>query len=460
LYGVSYFVKEWGKAIHAWTDMPLVPFIYGLVFRLFGEARVYIQILTTTLFSLSVVLTYELGKTLWDEETGFFAGVFLAGMPYLLTQVPLMLVDVPTMFFLMLAVVTFIRAIEKGALWRIMTASITIALAFFAKYSIWLMFSVLLIAYIIYVAGAEKQKTRESANSPEILLRGLSIALIAFIFIGVVFLYKFDVFRDQIRLLIAYQRPGLSRWQESFVSTFLFQIHPLITLSAMYSIYTAVRKKDFKFAIVAWLVFLLVMMQIKRIRYIIMVFPMIALMASYGIRELGRKDMKRFLVFSVFFSSLVVGFFVYLPFLTNISTVNLKDAGNFVNSLEAPAIEVFTLRPEDLVINPAVSVPILDIFTKKDIIYHYDKEKYLQPKDTIERSSLRFSWEYKNPSYYNKKDYDYKDVIVVVISESPDDALPEEIGKRIVGYELTGVFKSNEDIFIYRPCVRVYQRSK
>ena len=461
LYGASYFVKEWGKAINAWTDMPLVPFLYGLVFRLFGEARIYIQILTTMLFSLSVVLTYELGKTLWDEETGFFAGAFLLGMPYLLTQVPLMLVDVPTMFFLMLAVVTFIRAIEKGALWRIMTASIAIVLAFFTKYSVWLMLSVLLIALLVYishVAGRNGQGTEESANRLEIFSRGISIALIALIFIGVVFLYKFDVFTDQMRLLLDYQKPGLNRWQESFVSTFFFQIHPLITLAALYSVYSAVRKKDFKYAVVAWLVLLLVLLQIKRIRYIIMVFPMLALMASYGIRELGGKDMKRFLVLSVSLSSLIVGFFAYLPFLQGISTVNLKDAGSFLNSLKGPTIEVFTLMPEGPVMNPAVSVPILDIFTKKDIIYNYRRENYLQPKETVEKSSLRFSWEYKNPPYYNKKDYDNKGADVVVISESPDDALPEGLRKRTSGYKLSRVFKANDGIFIYRPCVRIYQK--
>src|SRR5574340_14376 len=93
LYGVKYFVREWGQDINAWTDMPLVPFLYGLVFRIFGETRIYIQVLNTTLFSLTAVLTFELGKALWDEETGLLAGVFLLGMPYLLTQVPLMLVD-------------------------------------------------------------------------------------------------------------------------------------------------------------------------------------------------------------------------------------------------------------------------------------------------------------------------------------------------------------------------------
>jgi hypothetical protein len=456
LYGVSYFVKEWGRDINAWTDMPLIPFLYGLVFRIFGETRIYIQILTTTLFSLTTVLTYELGKTLWDEETGFLAGVLLLGMPYLLTQVPLMLVDVPTMFFLMLAVVTLIRAIEKGALWRIMTSSISIALAFFTKYSIWLMFSVLLIALLVYIIEGAGGRTKRL----EIFLRGLSIALIAVIFVGVVFLYKYDVFRDQLRLLIDYQKPGLGRWQETFLSTFFFQIHPLITLAALYSAYAAFKKKDLKYAVIAWLILLVFLLQIKRIRYIIMVFPMLALMASYGIREVRRKDIKKFFAFSVLFSSLIVGFFVYLPFLQGISTVNLKDAGTFVNSLDESNIEVFTLMPEDPVVNPAVSVPILDLFTRKNIIYKYKRESFLQPRETVEKSPLRFTWEYKNPVYYSADNYGDKDAAVVVISENPQDALPGDIRQRVAGYPLSAVFKISDDVFSYRPCVRVYQKAK
>ena len=456
LYGATYFAREWGRDINAWTDMPLVPFLYGLIFRIFGETRIYIQILTTTLFALSAVLTYELGKTLWDEETGFFAGVFLLGMPYLLTQVPLMLVDVPTMFFLMLAVVTFIRAIQKGTVWRIVAASISIALAFFAKYSIWLMLSVLLIVLLVYVIYGAGGRTKRV----EILLRGASIALLAALLIGPVFVYKFDVIRDQMRLLIDYQKPGLSSWQETFLSTFFFQIHPLITLAALYSAYTAVKKKDLKYAVIAWLVLLVVLLQIKRIRYIIMVFPMLALMASYGIREIRGKDIKKFFAFSVFFSSLIVGFFAYLPFLQSISTVNLKDAGAFVNSLNEANIEVFTLLPKDPVMNPAVSVPILDLFTKKNIIYNYNRESFMQPREIVEKSPLRFTWEYRNPLYYNKKNYDNKDTAVIVISESPGDTLPEEVRKRVAGYRLSGVFKKSDDIFSYRPCVRVYQKAK
>lgn len=367
-----------------------------------------------------------------------------------------MLVDVPTMFFLMLAVVTFIRVLQKGTAWSIATASVSISLAFYSKYSTWPMLSVLLIVLLVCVIYGEGDGTKRV----EILLRGSLVALLAALFTGPVLAYKFDVISSQIRLLIDYQKPGLSSWQESFLSTFFFQVHPLITLAALYSVYAAAKKKDLKYAVIAWLVLLVVLLQIKRIRYIIMVFPMLALMASYGIREVGGKYIKKFFAFSVVSSSFIIGFFVYLPFLLSMSTVNLKDAGAFANSLNETDLEVFTLMPKDPVMNPAVSVPILDLFTNKSIIYNYKKESFLQPKDIMEKSPLRFTWEYRNPPYYSKKYYDLKDTAVIVISESPGDPLPEKVRQRVAGYRLSGVFKTIDDLFRYRPCVRVYQKSE
>jgi asparagine N-glycosylation enzyme membrane subunit Stt3 len=99
LYGIKYFMSEWGTGINAWTDLPLVPFLYGLIFKYLGESRIFIQIFSTILFSLTVVLTYLTGKEFWNEETGFFAGAMLLGIPYIFSQTPMMLVDIPTMFF-------------------------------------------------------------------------------------------------------------------------------------------------------------------------------------------------------------------------------------------------------------------------------------------------------------------------------------------------------------------------
>ncbi len=44
VYGIKHFITEWGRGIHAWTDLPLIPFLYGLIFKFLGESRIYIQI--------------------------------------------------------------------------------------------------------------------------------------------------------------------------------------------------------------------------------------------------------------------------------------------------------------------------------------------------------------------------------------------------------------------------------
>ncbi|HDY71738.1 MAG TPA: hypothetical protein ENH50_08740, partial [Nitrospirae bacterium] len=393
MYGIGYFISEWGKDIVVWTDLPLVPFLYGLIFKFLGESRLYIQIFTTLLYSLTLVLTYMIGKTLWDEDTGFYAGLLLLGIPYLFTQVPLMLVDVPTMFFLTLSVFTFIKALSQGGLKMTAISSVALFLAFFSKYSTWLMLSVLTVIFVVYLRMDAKTTIKRAG----------AIALVSLFLIGVAIIFKYDVISEQIRLLMSYQRPGLRRWGESFTSTFLFQIHPFITVAALYSLYVAFRKRDLKYMIVSYLILLVVLFQIKRIRYIIPLFPMLALMASYGLREIRSRDIRKFIVFCIITSSLVFALSAYLPFLQRISTINLKNAGQFLNSLDVEDIEVFTLPQKRSVVNPAAAVPVLDLFTDKRILYDYKKNMRFGPrlsKRRLQKSSLRFTWEYKNPEYY------------------------------------------------------------
>jgi hypothetical protein len=157
VYGIGYFFNEWGRDIMVWTDLPLVPFIYGLIFKFFGEDRLYIQIFTTLLFSLTVVLTYMIGKTLWDKQTGFVGGLLLLGIPYLYSQVPLMLVDIPTMFFLTLSIFTIIKTLKQGGVGFITISSIALLLTFFSKYSTWLWLTVLFIIFMVFLKTAPKE---------------------------------------------------------------------------------------------------------------------------------------------------------------------------------------------------------------------------------------------------------------------------------------------------------------
>jgi hypothetical protein len=293
IYGIRHFISEWGNNIGVWTDLPLVPFLYGLIFKIFGEARAFIQVFITLVFSMTVVLTYLIGRTLRDEDTGFFAGVLLWGIPYISSQVPLMLVDIPTMFFLTLSIYTFIRALQKGGAW-IAVSSISIFCAVFSKYSTWMMLSVLCIVFMVYLKKGRRAIGNGLEKRTRIISRGISVFLTAGLLVGLIVMFKFEVISGQIKFLLDYQAPGLRRWGESFISTFFYQVHPFITIAALYSVYEAFRKKDWKFLIVSWLIFLVVLLQIRRSRYVMIVFPMLTLMASYGLQKIKTMEIRRY----------------------------------------------------------------------------------------------------------------------------------------------------------------------
>jgi hypothetical protein len=183
---------------------------------------------------------------------------------------------------------------------------------------------------------------------------------------------------------------------------------------------------------------------------------MFTLMASYGLMQIRNSEIRRFIVFCIIISSLVLAYFAYLPFLQTLSTVNLKNSGKFLNSLDVANIEVFTLPQEKSIINPAISVPLLDLFTNKRVTYGMD----IDPTgvwEKVKNSALRFTWEYKNPPYYMNDTKDLgKVTAVVVISSDPNQFIPEPIEQRIKKYNSSKEFKTFSNLFRYRTIVTVY----
>jgi hypothetical protein len=444
LYGVGFFLREWGGEIAAWTDLPLVPFLHGLVFTLFGEARVAVQVFTTFLFSATVVVTWLIGRTLWDDTVGGVAGALLLAMPYLLTQPALMLVDVPSMFFLTLAVFTTIKAVRDGDVRFLVAAPVAITLAMLSKYSVWLMLSVVPVIVLVYL----------DRDWRPVLKRAAAVGLATILLAGMLALMKFDVVAVQLKLLWSYQLPGLARWGESHVSTFLFQVHPFVTAAALCSVAIALAKRDRRYAIIAWMLLLIVALGVKRARYILITLPMLALMAGYALREIGDGRMRRFVVSCAVVSALVTVVFGYLPLLKGMSAANLMAAGERLDAMEVDRVEVFTLPQEQSIVNPAVLVPILDLYTGKPVVY---RESALAPpaRRTIATSPLRFTWEFATPSYYAPGRSGPGDAVAVIASHA-DQALPDRIGARIAGMRLSGAFAVPDEIFRFKTFVRIY----
>ena len=445
VYGIEYFVREWGRGITAWTDLPAVPFLYGLVFTLFGENRIFIQALTTFLFSGTVVLTYLIGTTLWTKELGFCAGMLLLGMPVLLTQVPLMLVDVPAMFFLTLAIYTFMKALDRGGAGMILLASLALLLAAFSKYSMWMLLSVLGIILAVYWRR----------NPGPVFRRSFAVLALSVALIGIAIALKFDVFSEQIRLLFSYQKPGLQRWGESFLSTFFFHIHPFITLAAISSLVAAFKQRDLSYGIICWPILLVLAFDINRSRYLLPVLPMLALTASYAFQKIERRELRRFIVFVIVISSLITTTFAYLPFARRTSAENIKDAGEYLNALGSEAVEVFTLPLRDPVVNPSVAVPILDLYTQASVRYQYPLGLF-PPPGNIETWALRFTWEVNHPQYYSTTGASTAPAAIAIISGEPVSVLPHALQQRIKGYQLSRRFTASSDPFRYKTIVEIY----
>jgi hypothetical protein len=135
--GPAFFFREWGHAVTAWTDLPLSPFLYGLILKYGNESRTAVQLFNTIIFILTVLLTCRIGTLLWTRELGFYAGLLLTGIPYLLTQVPQMLVDLHAMFFHVLAVYCFLLAIKSTDYPALALSSLTLVLAALVKFSLW-----------------------------------------------------------------------------------------------------------------------------------------------------------------------------------------------------------------------------------------------------------------------------------------------------------------------------------
>ncbi len=455
LYGVQYFNSEWGNGIHAWTDLPLVPFLYGIVFNLFGESRAFIQVLTTLFFSCTVVLTYLTGKSLWDESTGLFAGALLLGIPYIYSQVPLMLVDIPTMFFLTLACFTCIMAIKKGGVW-IVCSSLAIFCAIFSKYSTWMMLSVLVIIFVVFMVQGEQPGSEVRQGRRTVVLRGLITVLCAALLAGTVALLKLDVITGQISFLREYQVPGLRRWGESFISTFLYQVHPFITIASLYALYRALKEKDLRFLIVSWLILLIVVFQIQRSRYVLVTFPMLALMASYGLQAINSPDIKKHILSCAVGTSLVIAMYGYLPFMQTMSLGNLQAAAEYMDSHESEGIAIFTVQSEDTSVSQAVTVPIFDLFTDKEIRHYYD-DSYSLSREEIDTSPLRFTWEYRAPRYYSGEfSAGSAKPAAAVISNGPIKKLPPWIEEKLEGYSKIKEFYGSTGIFKFSPGIALY----
>jgi hypothetical protein len=326
-------------------------------------------------------------------------------------------------------------------------ASFSLFLIFYVKYSSWMMLSVIPVICIYLLFIRPVQTIRRSG-----LLALLSLALI-----GLLFLVYKDIIITQLNFLVEYQKPGLKRWSESYVSTFLFQIHPFITVAALLSFFVAIRKMDFRFIIICFLLLLFLFMQVKRIRYTLPVFPMFALMAAYGMGTIQSKALKKHILYSIVGTSFVVAHLGFLPLLKSLGVQNLQEAGRYLNSINAASVRVVSIAGENAVVNPDLGIPVLDIYTDKKL-YYEKKVTSPQALERVQASPLRFTWEFPMPAYYFLSKGALPVDGLVIISDDPDRAMPESVESEISRYPVRKIFQQSSNIFQHQTFITMYHK--
>ena len=445
VHGISAFFQEWGGEITAWTDLPLVPLIYGILFKLFGETKLVIAFFNVLLFGLIPIITYLIGQLLWDRTTGFLAGVLIMASPYLLSQVPLMLVDIHVMFFLLLAVCTFLYTLERGGFLFTLGAAMAIILALFCKYSTWPMLGVLGIIVLI----------RIDTQPGIVIKRSLGVAVLTGLLLGIIFMWKGALILEQINFLRTYQLSGLKNWQEGYAAVFFFQTHPYILLAALFGCCRAAINRDRKILIIVWFAVLVFFLELKRLRYLLPLLPFLSLTAAYGLQSITHAQVRRYIAYCGVLSSLVIGIWVYRPFLAVTSMSNLKNAGIFLNTLQTDAVEVYCLPQAHSLGNTSVAVPILDLYTDKKIYQNQtwnSEEGYRRAQN----GSLRFTWELTQPTYYRDKKYADLQLPVVVISSEPISNMPKHLAEKYPSSRLIRKFTNSSKVFRYQTFVTVF----
>jgi len=449
-HGIGYFLSEWGYGINAWTDLPLASIIYGAAFSLFGESRLAIQVINTFLFSGSVFLTYLVGKELWDAKTGIFAALMLLAIPFLHVQASQMLVDVPAMFFTMGAIFLSIMAVKKTGIGWVLLASSSIVFALLTKYSVWIALSS--IAVLPFAL--------KDCNRTEVAKRLLLISMVTSVLLVFVFYVHHPIILKQLKILLDYQLPALQRWQESYTSTFFYQVHPFVSLAAVASLYYAFKKKEIVYIIPAAALCIMLVMGVYRARYLLIVFPMLALVAAFGIRQIKDMKLQSFIVRGAVVVSLTVTLVANMNFLQNqYSAVNLKDAGLYLNSLNEPNVATIILSQPKTAVNPASVLPMLD--------YYADKAFYRVGDVAVSNSNnegrkaispLRFTWEVKQHFYAdNGSTVLLPGSVLVVISPDAKQQLPDSIAGLLTHYVFDKRFAVIDDVFRFQSVVTVYR---
>jgi len=122
----------------AWGYFSKPPMVAWLIFvttSLWGSSELAINIGGIIMYSLTAFAVYGIGRRLYDERTGVWAGISFACMPVVGFNSLFVSTDAPLLFFWALTILLFTKAIEQGRWYWWIGTGVAAGLGLLSKYT-------------------------------------------------------------------------------------------------------------------------------------------------------------------------------------------------------------------------------------------------------------------------------------------------------------------------------------
>ncbi|MFH1904415.1 MAG: glycosyltransferase family 39 protein [bacterium] len=263
----------------------------------FEMAKIYLvgRSLSALLATMSVYLTYLIGKKIRGEGHGLLAAIIMAITPVFVINAHFLVPDVTMVFFVTLSFFFLVRILESDRMKYYILFGITSGLAGSSKYPGGLILFVLPLSFLIRDYSKQSlRKTRERSIIKKLLLTFLS-ALLTFVILNP---YMFFYSKKTGRVINIYlQQYG--HIAQNFLSTLFSFVNltrwglscPLLIISALgLMLFIRQGKKSEKLAVIWIALYYLffALAKFQMVRYILPIVPFLALAGAFSILSICR----------------------------------------------------------------------------------------------------------------------------------------------------------------------------
>lgn len=370
-------LKEWGN-FNFPADLPTIPFLFGITYQLLGKGPLAVLLTSLLIFSGIIYFTYLIAKKLFDERVAIFSIVLLSTTPFVLTQTPLMLVDLGETFFLLFSFWAMIQLVENPTVSRSLSAGIIFFLTSLTKVLSFIYLGPLFLIGITYSIIKFPKSLKNLLTSWGIMItldsfflcwkkeliktvilevtsgRELQMIIIPLLFLSFLIVLFFLIFlttKNKIDKKIINSRPIFLIYifllvlfvyggRYSFYLRTLFVATNIPLALLFYGSFYVISKEKSKRG---WFLIPIALaanfLPHTMFKYQLPSYPAIMLLAAFSLTAIFKETRKQIYVLGIILAfSLTTTYFFFLPMINNHVKINIRNAAEYANQLNAKKI--------------------------------------------------------------------------------------------------------------------------